>query len=66
MFIAPSVGLKDGQLLISGLRILASPYKVLGLHPIGEILLCNKPLKLSLSLKAFRMFNFVLRIIYSI
>ena len=49
MLIASSIGLKDGQLSMTGLCTLAWTYKIAVWNPTGEIFLCNVSVRLSLS-----------------
>ena len=49
VLIAPSIGLKDGKLLITGLCTLAWPYKIPRRYPTGEIFVYNILVRLSLS-----------------
>ena len=49
VLIASSVGLKDGQLLMTDVCTLAWSYKIPGRHPIDKIFLYNISVRLSLS-----------------
>ena len=49
VLIASSIGLKDEQLLMTGLSISAWPYKIPGRNPTDEIFLYNISVRLFLS-----------------
>ena len=70
VLIASNIGLKDGQLLMTGLCTLAWPHKIPGRHPTDEIFLYNISVRLyqeGFIMEAFKnVFNFVLRIKYKI
>ena len=56
MSIAPSIGLKDGELLMTRFCTLAWPYKITVRHSTGKIFLYNVSIRLSLSRRFLRMF----------
>ena len=56
VLILSNVGLKDEQLLMTGLCTSACPYKITGWHPTGEIFLYNATVRLLLSQILLRMF----------
>ena len=54
VLIASSMGLKDGQMVVTGFFTLASPCNISGQHPTGEIFLKNILVRPSLSGKVFK------------